>query len=111
MIDFGYESNDFQAITLKTYPTELSLTAWICLMGTIEGAAVALVMERGNPGAWAIGWDMKLLTVTYGVSFRHVYVKHLLGNYTCKLFLIVWNVNTCRVLSAQPFATTSKDWL
>ncbi|XP_018461701.1 WAT1-related protein At2g37460 isoform X1 [Raphanus sativus] len=53
------------AITLKTYPTELSLTAWICLMGTIEGAAVALVMERGNPGAWAIGWDNKLLTVTY----------------------------------------------
>ncbi|CAF1868200.1 WAT1-related protein At2g37460 isoform X1 [Brassica napus] len=53
------------AITLKIYPTELSLTAWICLMGTLEGAAVALVMERGNPGAWAIGWDNKLLTVTY----------------------------------------------
>ncbi|CAH2058906.1 unnamed protein product [Thlaspi arvense] len=53
------------AITLKTYPAELSLTAWICLMGTIEGAVVALVMERGNPGAWAIGWDNKLLTVTY----------------------------------------------
>ncbi|CAN8284915.1 unnamed protein product [Cochlearia groenlandica] len=54
-----------QAITLKTYPAELSLAAWICVMGTIEGAIVALVMERGNPGAWAIGWDNKLLTVTY----------------------------------------------
>ncbi|VVB02512.1 unnamed protein product [Arabis nemorensis] len=53
------------AITLKTYPAGLSLTAWICLIGTIEGAVVALVMERGNPGAWAIGWDNKLLTVTY----------------------------------------------
>ncbi|KAF4385362.1 hypothetical protein G4B88_026645 [Cannabis sativa] len=37
-----------QAITLKTYPAELSLTAWICLLGTLEGTAVALVMERGN---------------------------------------------------------------
>ncbi|EFH57767.1 predicted protein [Arabidopsis lyrata subsp. lyrata] len=54
-----------QAITLRTYPAELSLTAWICLMGTIEGTAVALVMEKGNPGAWAIGWDTKLLTATY----------------------------------------------
>ncbi|XP_048634525.1 WAT1-related protein At2g37460 isoform X2 [Brassica napus] len=54
-----------QAVTLRTYPAELSLTAWICLMGTIEGTAVALVMEKGNPGAWAIGWDTKLLTSTY----------------------------------------------
>ncbi|KAL0671410.1 hypothetical protein Bca4012_034114 [Brassica carinata] len=53
------------AVTLRTYPAELSLTAWICLMGTIEGTAVALVMEKGNPGAWAIGWDTKLLTATY----------------------------------------------
>ncbi|KAG2332596.1 hypothetical protein Bca4012_017841 [Brassica carinata] len=54
-----------QAVTLRTYPAELSLTAWICLMGTVEGAVVALVMEKGNPGAWAIGWDAKLLTVFY----------------------------------------------
>ncbi|CAN8284918.1 unnamed protein product [Cochlearia groenlandica] len=54
-----------QAITLRTYQAELSLTAWICLMGTIEGTAVALVMEKGNPGAWVIGWDTKLLTATY----------------------------------------------
>ncbi|ESQ52384.1 hypothetical protein EUTSA_v10017814mg [Eutrema salsugineum] len=54
-----------QAITLKIYPAELSLTALICLMGTIEGAIVALVMERGNLSAWTIGWDMKLLTVSY----------------------------------------------
>ncbi|XP_023640789.1 WAT1-related protein At2g37450 isoform X3 [Capsella rubella] len=54
-----------QAITLKTYPAELSLATLICLMGTIEGAVVALVIEKGNPTAWAIGWDNKLLTVTY----------------------------------------------
>ncbi|XP_062118144.1 WAT1-related protein At2g37460-like [Humulus lupulus] len=54
-----------QAITLKTYPAELSLTAWICLLGTLEGTAVALVMERGNPAVWAIQWDTKLMAAVY----------------------------------------------
>ncbi|GMH30097.1 hypothetical protein Nepgr_031940 [Nepenthes gracilis] len=54
-----------QAITLKTYPSELSLTAWICLLGTLEGAAVALVMEKGNPSVWSLRWDTKLLAAVY----------------------------------------------
>ncbi|XP_015899488.2 WAT1-related protein At2g37460 [Ziziphus jujuba] len=54
-----------QAITLKTYPAELSLTAWVCLLGTLEGTAVALVMERGNQAAWAVKWDMKLAASLY----------------------------------------------
>ncbi|KAK7279440.1 hypothetical protein RJT34_24493 [Clitoria ternatea] len=54
-----------QAITLKTYPAALSLSAWICVMGTIEGAAVAMVMERGNPSVWSIKWDMRLLSAVY----------------------------------------------
>ncbi|GJU34148.1 WAT1-related protein [Tanacetum coccineum] len=55
-----------QAITLRSYPAELSLTAWICLLGTAEGALVALVMERGNKAAWAIKWDTTLLATLYG---------------------------------------------
>ncbi|KAL7618004.1 hypothetical protein Lser_V15G02143 [Lactuca serriola] len=54
-----------QAITLQSYPAELSLTAWICLLGTIEGAIVALVMERGNTAVWAIKWDTTLLATLY----------------------------------------------
>ncbi|KAG4996101.1 hypothetical protein AAZX31_10G042600 [Glycine max] len=54
-----------QATTLKTYPAELSLSAWICLMGTIEGAAVAMIMERGNPSVWSLKLDMKLLCAVY----------------------------------------------
>ncbi|KAL4591925.1 hypothetical protein LXL04_004900 [Taraxacum kok-saghyz] len=54
-----------QSITLESYPAELSLTAWICLMGTIEGTIVALIMERGNPGVWAIKWDTSLLACVY----------------------------------------------
>lgn len=54
-----------QSVTLETYPAELSLTAWICLMGTIEGSAVALVMEKGKSSVWAINWDTKLVTAVY----------------------------------------------
>ncbi|KAK6943698.1 EamA domain [Dillenia turbinata] len=54
-----------QAITLKTYPAELSLTVWICLMGTVEGTILALVMERGKPCVWSINWDTKFLAAVY----------------------------------------------
>ncbi|CAL1407704.1 unnamed protein product [Linum trigynum] len=54
-----------QAITLKEYPADLSLTALICLAGTIEGGIVALVVEWGRPEAWALGWDTKLLAAVY----------------------------------------------
>ncbi|KAK0585939.1 hypothetical protein LWI29_036591 [Acer saccharum] len=54
-----------QAITLETYPAELSLTTWICLFGTVEGSVLALIMERGNPSAWVIHWDTKLMAVVY----------------------------------------------
>ncbi|XP_020205471.1 WAT1-related protein At2g37460 [Cajanus cajan] len=54
-----------QAITLKSYPAELSLSAWICLMGTIEGAVVAMIMERGNPSVWSIKFDVRLLCAIY----------------------------------------------
>ncbi|CAI0443072.1 unnamed protein product [Linum tenue] len=54
-----------QTITLKSYPAELSLTALICMMGTIEGSVLAIGMEWGNPSAWAIGLDTKLLAAAY----------------------------------------------
>ncbi|XP_063950050.1 WAT1-related protein At2g37450 [Daucus carota subsp. sativus] len=54
-----------QANTLETYPAELSLTAWICLMGTVEGAVLALVMERGNAAVWSLNFDAKLLAAVY----------------------------------------------
>ncbi|KAI6675024.1 hypothetical protein NL676_002930 [Syzygium grande] len=54
-----------QAITLQTYPVELSLTAWICFFGMVEGAVVALFMERGNAAVWSIQWDIKLLAAVY----------------------------------------------
>ncbi|EOY18238.1 Nodulin MtN21 /EamA-like transporter family protein [Theobroma cacao] len=55
-----------QAITLKSYPAELSLTALICLVGTIEGSIVALAREAGNAAAWSVHLDVKFLAAVYG---------------------------------------------
>ncbi|KAK7267537.1 hypothetical protein RIF29_20213 [Crotalaria pallida] len=54
-----------QSITLDSYPAELSLTAWICLLGAAEGAAVAMIMERGNPSVWFVKLDLKLVAIIY----------------------------------------------
>ncbi|XVF83612.1 hypothetical protein PTKIN_Ptkin16aG0503500 [Pterospermum kingtungense] len=54
-----------QAITLKSYPAELSLTALICLVGAIEGSIVALAMEAGNAAVWSIHLDAKFLAAAY----------------------------------------------
>lgn len=56
-----------QSFTLKKYPAELSLTAWICLLGILEGGVVTLVMER-KLSVWVIGWDSRLLAAVYSVS-------------------------------------------
>ncbi|KAH6802580.1 nodulin MtN21 /EamA-like transporter family protein [Perilla frutescens var. frutescens] len=58
-----------QSVTLRTYPAELSLTAWICFLGTAEGAALALLVEKGNPAAWSIQWDTKFLAAVYSGIF------------------------------------------
>jgi hypothetical protein len=62
---------DFQSHTLRSYPSELSLTTLICAMGVMESGAVALVMER-DMKAWAIGFDMRLFTAVYSVSCNQV---------------------------------------
>ncbi|CAK7325636.1 unnamed protein product [Dovyalis caffra] len=83
-----------QAITLKSYPVELSLTAWICFMGTIEGSILAVVMERGNLSAWSIGLDSKLLAAVYsGVicSGLAYYVQGLIMKRKGPVFVTAFN--------------------
>ncbi|KZV16571.1 hypothetical protein F511_11403 [Dorcoceras hygrometricum] len=50
--------------TLKDYPAGLSLATLICLMGTLEGGVVAVVMERQKK-AWMVGFDSRLLAAAY----------------------------------------------
>ncbi|KAL5076632.1 hypothetical protein RYX36_015616 [Vicia faba] len=53
-----------QSFTLKKYPAELSLTAWICIVGIIEGSIASLIFER-DMSVWVIGWDSRLLACVY----------------------------------------------
>lgn len=53
-----------QSVTLRTYPAELSLSTLIVFLGMLQGAVVALVMER-DYSAWAIGFDSRLLAPVY----------------------------------------------
>ncbi|KAL0432203.1 UNVERIFIED_CONTAM: WAT1-related protein [Sesamum latifolium] len=50
--------------TLNEYPAPLSLTALVCLLGTVEGGVVAAIMEH-RKSAWAIGFDSRLLAAAY----------------------------------------------
>ncbi|XP_054778018.1 WAT1-related protein At5g07050-like [Prosopis cineraria] len=53
-----------QAVTLRKYSAQLSLTALVCCMGTLQSIAVTFVMEH-KPSAWSIGWDMNLFAAAY----------------------------------------------
>ncbi|KAJ0687149.1 putative EamA domain-containing protein [Helianthus annuus] len=83
-----------QAITLKSYPAELAMTAWICLLATIEGGIVALIMERGNPEVWAIKWNTTLLATLYcgiicsGVAY---YVQGIIMKERGPVFVTAFN--------------------
>ncbi|KAK1415590.1 hypothetical protein QVD17_31373 [Tagetes erecta] len=55
-----------QAITLRTYPAELSLTTLICASGALQGGIVTVIAERGNNEAWRLHMDAGLVTMVYG---------------------------------------------
>jgi hypothetical protein len=49
------------------YPAKLSLTALICITGTVECTIVALAFERGSAAAWSVHLDAKFLASVYAV--------------------------------------------
>ncbi|XXG53004.1 hypothetical protein AAC387_Pa03g1185 [Persea americana] len=57
-------SGCLEAITMRKYSAQLSLTALICFVGTLQSIAVTFVMEHSSH-VWAIGWDMNLLAAAY----------------------------------------------
>ncbi|KAL1196180.1 WAT1-related protein [Cardamine amara subsp. amara] len=90
-----------QSFTLKKYPAELSLTALICLMGTLEGTAVSLVTVR-DLSAWKIGFDSNLFAAAYsgvicsGVAY---YVQGVVMRERGPVFVATFNP-LCVVITA-----------
>ncbi|KAI0500427.1 hypothetical protein KFK09_018639 [Dendrobium nobile] len=53
-----------QAVTLKKYPAQLSLTAWMCLIGGAQSAVFAVLKEHKSE-AWHIGFNIDLWNIIY----------------------------------------------
>ncbi|KAG5045594.1 hypothetical protein JHK86_015000 [Glycine max] len=54
-----------QTITLRKYPTEMSLATWVCFVGALQSSVVAAIAERHHPHTWALGWDTRLFAPAY----------------------------------------------
>lgn len=90
-----------QSFTLKEYPAELSLTAWICFMGAAEGGVVSLIFVR-DLKAWALGWDSRLLASAYsgvvcsGIAY---YVQGVVNRERGPVFVTVFSP-LCMIITA-----------
>ncbi|KAK9713879.1 hypothetical protein RND81_06G056700 [Saponaria officinalis] len=90
-----------QSYTVKEYPAELSLTTWICFMGSLEGGVVSLFMVR-DMKAWALGWDSRLLASVYtgvvcsGIAY---YVQSVVNRERGPVFVTVFSP-LCMIITA-----------
>lgn len=86
-----------QAVTMRRYTAQLSLTTLVCFIGTLQSIAVTFVVEH-RPSVWTIGWDMNLLAAAYAVSvflsleFLFFSLYHLVGQYT-NIYIYIYNMN------------------
>ncbi|RCV46532.1 hypothetical protein SETIT_9G539100v2 [Setaria italica] len=53
-----------QVSSMKRYPAELSLTAWISLVGGIQSAVFAVIMQHKQED-WLIGFGLKFWCIVY----------------------------------------------
>ncbi|KAI9119572.1 hypothetical protein K1719_009448 [Acacia pycnantha] len=54
-----------QAMTLKRYPAQLSLTTWMCFVGAVQSAVFTVIIQH-EPSAWAVGFNIDLWSTIYG---------------------------------------------
>lgn len=90
-----------QSFTLKEYPSELSLTAWVCFMGSIEGGIVSIFAVRERT-AWKLGWDSRLLASSYtgvvcsGIAY---YIQGFVNRTKGPVFVTVFSP-LCMIITA-----------
>jgi len=53
-----------QASSLKKYPAQLSLTAWMCTVGGIQSTVFTVFMQH-KPEDWLIGFGLKFWCIVY----------------------------------------------
>ncbi|XP_076903584.1 WAT1-related protein At2g39510-like [Bidens hawaiensis] len=83
-----------QAVTLKKYPAQLSLTTLICTMGALQATVMTFVIERANKDIWAVKWDAKLFATLYSGIVRSgasYYVSGLIMKVKGPFFVTAFN--------------------
>ncbi|KAG7998823.1 hypothetical protein I3843_01G274600 [Carya illinoinensis] len=90
-----------QAITLRSYPAQLSLTTLICSSGMVEAVIVGLAFERGNAAVWSVHLDVQLLASLYagilsGVAY---YIMGVVTKEKGPVFLSAFNPLTTIVIT------------
>ncbi|XP_071732848.1 WAT1-related protein At2g39510-like [Rutidosis leptorrhynchoides] len=59
-----------QAMTLKEYPAQLSLTTLICMMGALQGTVATMVIENAKSGIWSMHKETELVATLYSGIVR-----------------------------------------
>ncbi|KAF3456799.1 hypothetical protein FNV43_RR01453 [Rhamnella rubrinervis] len=54
-----------QAVTLKRYPAQLSLTTWMSFVGAAQSAVFTVIVQHKG-AAWTIGFDIDFWSTVYG---------------------------------------------
>ncbi|KAI3959222.1 hypothetical protein MKW92_010317 [Papaver armeniacum] len=67
-----------QAVTLKKYPAQLSLTAWMSILGAAQSAVLTAFVEH-RPKAWAIGINVEWFVLAHHQE-RDIHGSCILGN-------------------------------
>ncbi|KAD7480071.1 hypothetical protein E3N88_03207 [Mikania micrantha] len=83
-----------QAVTLKKYPAQLSLTTLICMMGALQGTVMTLLIEKAKRDIWSINWDAKLFATLYSGIIRSgasYYVSGLIMKVKGPFFVTAFN--------------------
>ncbi len=84
-----------QGITLKKYPAQLSLTAWINLIGAAQSAAFTVLIQH-KPAAWSIAFNIDFWTIIYAVSRIWMNFKILIGSKSCfEVLYVKWQGVVC----------------
>ncbi|CAK8543023.1 unnamed protein product [Lathyrus sativus] len=81
-----------QAVILRKYSAQLSLTAIVCFLGTLQSIAVTFVMET-KPNVWNIGWDMNLFAAAYAglISCLAYYVQGIVMQKKSRVFVTAFS--------------------
>lgn len=50
----------------KEFPSKYFSTMLACVSGTVQAVVIGVMLDR-RPMAWALNWNLQLLTVVYSV--------------------------------------------